>query len=145
MLAPLAERRRDWLARGRQDLLVVVFYKPGLHLLLDRSLSWQPSSQEVFHETLCGHGGVRLLGRLQRGRLRATAKMPGASVARTPDRGSLPSSGRRLEAVRPSSAPLDSRWHSNSEPTLFCAKANGLAATVGGPPARTYRPSLAES
>ena len=65
-----APRRRDWVAGQWQDILVVVLYVEGPHLLHDRPTARQSSLEEVLQEGVCRGVGDRLLGRLQRGRLR---------------------------------------------------------------------------
>ena len=65
-----APRRRDRLAGQRQDILVVVFRVEGCHLLHDRSPARQSGLEEVLQKRVRWSVGDRLLGRLQRGRLR---------------------------------------------------------------------------
>src|SRR5512135_1489021 len=109
-----AARRRDRLAGRRQDLLAVVLRDQRLDLLYDRPQSRISGLEEVLQERVRRGVGDRLLGRLQRGRLRAEAEMPAASAARHQAHPALPQAWWRLasifqatEAADPRLAPLE--------------------------------------
>jgi hypothetical protein len=66
----------------RQNALAVVLLHAGSDVLHDRSVAGFAGAAEVFHRRIFRHPGERLLGRLQRGRLRAAANLPRAFAAR---------------------------------------------------------------
>src|SRR5512135_421571 len=109
-----AARRRDRLAGRWQDLLAVVLHDRRPDLLHDRPQPRIASIAEVLQERVRRGVGDRLLGRLQRGRLRAEAEMPAAPAARHQADSALPQARGRLagifqatEAADPRLAPLE--------------------------------------
>ena len=104
-------RRRKRLAGRRQNALALVFHDARFDILYDRPVARFSRLAEVFHRRIRGHVGDRLLGILQRGRVRAAANVPGASAARTGTHGKIQVAERALAGVLEKAAPLDWRRH----------------------------------
>jgi|GEM_PF-5105192 len=74
-------RRRDRLATQRYNLLVAVIRIWVCELVNSRSVAWQSGVEAVLQEGVHRGVGDRLLGRLQRGRLRAKVEVSAVSAA----------------------------------------------------------------
>ena len=78
-----AARRRDLVARRRQDALAVVLCQRGGDLLPDRPLARRTGVAEILHRGVPRDAGYRFLGSVQRGGLCCAAGLPGAFAAQT--------------------------------------------------------------
>src|SRR5258708_721929 len=107
-----AARRRKRLASEWKNALAVVLCQYVFELFHDRPLPRLAGVAEVFQRRIWRDAGERLLGRLQRGRLRAAADVPGAPVARPGARREVQIAWCRLASVCEATPTAAGRRHS---------------------------------
>src|SRR6185312_1540602 len=133
-----AARRRDRLACPGQDPLAVVLHDDRFDLLHDRPEPGVSGAEEVLQGGVRRGGGDRLLGRLQRGRLRQEAEMPAALAARYQADPALPQArGGLAGALQAGEAPDPRRAAAEQAASGPVRGAVHVAArAIGGSPAR---------
>src|SRR6266705_1726161 len=97
-------RRRKRLACEWQNTLAVVLCDARSDVLHDRPLPRSTRVDEVFYPGIRRNTGQRLLGRVQRGGLRAAPNVPGSSAARFGACRAVQAAGQGLGAVRQEAA-----------------------------------------